>query len=214
MTKAPAPAPDAPVMVCLMSFAGEGPGDLRNVVVSAGKRLRADHAIVQRWPMYWIADGSSDAERQAALQHRFPAPEPQAHIPLAKPAEPLPDELAMLCIRNVPWQSDGNVHIGLATAVVVGTRLHRNSPVVKSFSSHFVPVVAAGRTRANSVRAKQPNIDYRRDPASGEFIRETDPVLIQQFGEYKRFQKWWAGQWVEGTLADVAAHPDLLEVIT
>lgn len=193
---------------CLEGFAGDG-----EVIMRQGGMLRADHPIVRRWPEKFIRLGSSDSEKFAQLQRIHPLLEPTQHVQLIKPTPVLLDEDAMICVKTIRGpHRDGDVHLVNPVMLEVGTRVHKNDPVVKGWRDHFVPVVTPGRTRENSVRALSPFTETRKDEG-GNVIRETDDVLRMQFGEFKRFPRWFAGQWVDRELPEIRQYPQAFEGI-
>jgi hypothetical protein len=210
MAKQTAPAfPFAPdeIVEALETWAGSG-----NVLVRQGTRLRASNALVHRWPEKFIRDGMSDDEKVLARHRLRPEPEPTQHVPLATPAKVLLDEDAVICIRTLHGAGDGDTHLGRPLALPAGARLRRDDRMVKANRDHFVPVVPAGRTRKNSVRALTDWSEYRTGDA-GNFIPETDPVQRQQFGEYRRFMLWFRGQWIPRDHPIVKVHPASVEPI-
>jgi hypothetical protein len=141
-----------------------------------------------------------------------PYVEPQPHVPVAAQPRKLADEDAVIAIRGVSIGSaDGDIHMAHPPAVRKGDRLSKRDQIVRDFPDAFVQVVAPGRTRANSVKAKFDNVEIRKDPATGQYIAESDPVLVNQFGQYKRFTVWYAGTWVPRP--DDLRHADQFEEI-
>ncbi len=210
MAKQIAPAfPFAPdeIVEALETWAGSG-----NVLVKQGTRLRASHELVHRWPEKWIRDGASDDEKVQARHHLRPEPEPAQHEPLAKPAPVLLDEDAVLCIRPIHGAADGDTHLGRPLALPAGARLRRTDKIVKANPAHFVNIVSAGRTRENRVRALTDWGEYRKDEG-GNYIPETDQIIRQQSGEFKRFMLWYRGMWVDRDDPIVKAHPASFEQI-
>jgi hypothetical protein len=178
-----------------------------------GARLRGDNFLVGMHPDRFLKQGSTDAEIAAAVRIVHPEREPTPHVPMIHREEELQDVDAMLCIKGVRGPArDADTHIARPLAVAIGMRLHRDDPLVKANPKSFVPIVAPGLDPSNAVRAKGDRYETRRD-ASGNLIAESDGVLRQQYGDYKRFVIHYAGQWIPREDADVQAHPERYEVI-
>jgi hypothetical protein len=208
--QAPAfPFADDEIVVALDSFA-----TYPNIQVHKGARLRASHDAVRRNAGMFVKDGPSDAEMATIYEQRRPPREITQHTPITREEEPLTDEDAVLCIRGVRGvHRDGDSHLGpRPLAVAVGVRLNKRELVVKANPDCFVPIVQDGLTRETSVRALTDNFIYQRNE-DGVFIPETDGALRAQFGDFKRFQLWYAGQWISRNHPDVHAHPERFEIL-
>jgi len=205
---APEFAPDE-IVVALDGFAS-----YPNITVAKGSRLRASSEAVQRNPLMFCRDGLTAEEMATLRDQRFPRPEPTQHQPIMREEVELTDENAVICIRGVRGtHADGDSHLGpRPLAVAVGAKVNKRDAIVKANPDCFIAVVPEGLTREMSVRAVTDNFVYQRGE-DGEYIRETDGRLIQQFGEYKRFQLWHAGQCVPRSHPDVHAHPERFEIL-
>jgi hypothetical protein len=188
-------------------------GPRGDVFVKLGARLRADEDVVQRHPEKFVRDGSTDAEKQRALETAHPYQEPEPHTPFITRPEPLRDENAVLCTQNVRANADGDAHLARSLVVAVGQKVGKDERIVTQFPDSFVPVVAAGLTPQNAVRAKGDTWEYRKD-GNGNYIREDDGQLKLRYGEFRRFLVHRAGTWVNRQDADVQTHPQAYEVIT
>jgi hypothetical protein len=196
------------VVVALMSYASDRPHD---TIVKAGARLRADSPIVRANPLFYAEDGLSTGEMAQLIQQRFPAHEPQQHIPLASPPKLVQDEECVICVQRIGG-GGGLTERGDTLAIEVGTRVARNDPRIQKHLDHFVPVVSPGLTRENSVRAVTDNYEYRRD-ANGDFIIEEDTVKRMTHGNFRRFRVWARGQWVSRDNPMVKKRPSAFEFI-
>jgi len=211
-TKQAAPAfpfAESDIVVCLESFAAYG-----GIEVSRGARLRASHEAVQKHPQRFCKDGLSDGEMAQLREARRPPREVTQHTPIIREEVELTDEQAVLCIRGVRGaHRDGDTHLApRPLAVPVGARLGKRDAIVKANPDCFVPIVPDGLTRETAVRAITDNFIYQRGD-DGQYVLETDAVLAQQYGEFKRFQLWYAGQWVSRNHPDVHAHPERFEIL-
>jgi hypothetical protein len=65
MARAAAKTAPAGVSICIVAFSGEAPDGIE-YSFSAGARVRSDHPAVVYWDKFFIEDGATDSEINAA----------------------------------------------------------------------------------------------------------------------------------------------------
>lgn len=203
----PHPFADDQIVIALEAFAG-----YPDIVVKAGERLRGGDEVVRRWPEKFASDGLSVNEMRRLYSELRPPIEYAPHVPIAEQPQPLADEDAVVCIRNIRAAQDGDSHLGQPVVVGVGMLMPKSHPLVKARRDCFVPVVPPGRDRSNSVRALTGWTEYRKHE-DGSFIEEEDVQKRITYGDYKQFQRWYAGQYVDKTLPEVRERPFAFEAL-
>jgi hypothetical protein len=157
--------------------------DGTEAIVKEGNRYRGDNPLVKALWWMFLPDGHTGADRQARYRELYPEPEPHVDpYRREKPAPPLGDEDAMVCIAAIP----GGLTVR-GQGVAPGTKVPKDHPDVKRYPEHFAPVVPEGLSRENAVVSKHT-------------IRIGDTVVVHQ------------GQWLPADHYEARRHPERFEL--
>jgi len=175
VTKRKAFSPDAVVEV-IESHAVDIDGV--GIVLGAGTRVRADHPAVKLNPMNFAPIGTPHDEIADQLR---------ANREVAAVASPPPVRTR---VERRLRDEDAVVPTVALPGIPAGTRLAKDDDRVRDNAEAFVPVVAKGRTRANSYLAlstleNTDNAGKTRRVHAGTWVAQDDPFVElhpHQFG--------------------------------